>query len=179
MELHIETEDARLVNINGRIEHHGDDEELGSDIKFETEVNAAILNQLFAHDADNDEQEHLFDDKVPDYASVLFDRNGRPRLHRLDAIKCTTEFENHTLAINNKLQLHRVKVNKFSVKPLGGGRVNLTFRVQVSPDTQQIAQLFDWLQDTVTIDIQPGQQSDEKESLPLVVENQGSGSPQP
>lgn len=155
MELRIDTEDAVLLDVNGRIEHHGDDNELGSDIKFEMELGADILNQLFASDEDSDEHPHLFDDQVVDVPDVLFDRDGRPRLRRINPIKLTTEFADHILTINSKLQLHDVKVNKFAVKPIGGRRVSLTFRVQGNPDAKQIAQLFEWLQDEVTIDIQP------------------------
>jgi hypothetical protein len=135
---------AIIKNVNMRAEHHGEDRELGVDLKLELRTNADVLANLST--------------ELKDMLWLEDDTTRRLRVPELKPLKLDVCFENHTLHLAD-LSYDGVTVHKFEVDPEPDGAVNLTMTVSMSKVQETVlpplaAALLDHV---VNIDIEPMQ----------------------
>jgi hypothetical protein len=59
------------------------------------------------------------------------------------------------VGVGKPVEFNEAKVNKFSIEPIAGGSVKLSFRVQVHPDEKQAGKLASFIQSEVDISLVP------------------------
>ena len=137
---------AVIKNISVRAEHHGEERELGVDIKLvlRTDLDALVnfspaLKALLYENADDAERRRL-------------------RMPELKPLGFTLEFPNHSLCIADQTW-DGTTISKFEIAPEVDGAVAVTMTASMSQVDPAIlpAIAMLWLDETVNIDIQPSQ----------------------
>lgn len=155
----LEGEDAVFAHMNTGTEKHGDEDAGRVDLKFEVSMNAKVLTQLLTRSRDTKDMDLYGDEEDKDLLEHIYDTHGRPRMSHVTDITLDIEFENHVVKLedDDDMRLFDVKVNKFSICPMGGNQVAVVFRVQSHPTPEQVAKLYGWQKKTLQIDIEPGE----------------------
>lgn len=145
-------ERVHLAHLNLRAEKHGDESEPALDIKFELTTANSILKKLAPGLLD---ALYEFDKQ----ADVEDDFKRKLRFPLMGALPWDLELLRTKLRVIDvdgyDITLHDGKTNKFRIKALDGGTVELTFRCQFSaPDEDSAASLMRVLQQHVRIDLE-------------------------
>lgn len=141
--------DATLSNLNTRIQRHGDERVLAVDMKFSAKANNSILDSL-----GQGLRESLFrkaaKGEQPDLPTI-----GEPlsavRHPYLEPMKLSHEFDGYEVEIAGLLDTTEplffadVKLKKFTIAPLEGGSVELTFTASTSAESDELAALSEAL----------------------------------
>jgi hypothetical protein len=61
------------------------------------------------------------------------------------------------VGVGKPVEFSDAKVNKFTLEPIAGGSVRLSFRVQVHPDEKQAGKLASFIQSEVEISLRPAE----------------------
>jgi hypothetical protein len=143
----IDTGKAVLKNVNGRKEHHGEDLELACDLNIEVSSSSDILNCF-----------NLDGERIQ---AAFWNDDGAPRFPTIEPIKFNVDFADARLGIRGSQEalplmvLMPCKTSKFIATPKENGMVDVKFRVQCSPSEDEIARLFELMQEDVAISIEP------------------------
>lgn len=141
---------AFINSFNPRAEKNGEDTRLAGDISITVATNADILAEF-----------------APALKSFLFDPNGLKdladgsplRFPAIPSIHWDDEMTGAAFSLNvgvgKPVEFNEAKVNKFSIEPIAGGSVKLSFRVQVHPDEKQAGKLASFIQSEVDISLVP------------------------
>ena len=155
----LDKKSATLDNLNLRAEKHGDETVPAADLKVSMQASNLILNAFdqslrlaFWRRPGAGEQAELIDDDS--HLTVL-------RFPKIKTIKyehelkgCAVEIE-YGLGGTSNILLQWCDVDKFTFDPLEGGSVNVAFRVKCRPTGDQVARLYDLIQDDIVITITP------------------------
>lgn len=150
---------ATFKHFSNYTEKHGKEEVNGLALKFETAVPAAQLEQFAAG-----------------LLGSIYAANGL-RFPRMGPLSWTTELVGATVTIDGddlfgdrKLEFAGAKVDKFVLKPLEGGSVQVTLRAKVQPEPDQVATLFELQHKDVQLTIDPAKASEQSRDPDLVDE---------
>lgn len=121
--------DAKLKNMNVRMEGNEKAPVRAVDLKFEMVTSGDVLQTLFGGT------------ELPD----LWYPSGAVRYPGLDAIHCRTELQGAHVEFGdlgmNRIKLSECKVNSFSVVPLDSKAARLVLRTQIKPTDEELVQL--------------------------------------
>lgn len=143
---------AFINGFNPRAEKNGEETRLAGDISVTVATNADILAEF-----------------APALKSFLFDPNGLKdladgsplRFPEIPAIHWNDEMTGAGFDLNvgvgKPVEFSDAKVNKFTIEPIAGGSVRLSFRVQVHPDEKQAGKLASFIQSEVEISLRPAE----------------------
>lgn len=163
--------DAKLKNVNLRLEKHGQEEKvLGTDINITAAVDADFLNSLAVGED-------------MDYKTFLFDEKGQVKASGIKAIAFDREYVEHNVSIavpslhdDKFCELHDVKICKLSASPDFGNRVNLSLQVQCHPSEEQHAFLHEaWKDGDISLTISEPKQGDLVNALDDEAQSQQAG----
>ena len=155
----LDKKQATLDNLNLRAERHGDETVSAADLKISLQAaNLSLdafdpaLRRAFWRRPGAGEQAELIDDD--NHLTVL-------RFPKIKTIKyehelkgCAVEIEYGLGGVSN-IRLDGCDVDKFTFDPLEGGSVNVAFRVKCQPSGDQVARLYELIQDDIVITITP------------------------
>lgn len=127
-----------IKHLNTRKEGAEDDQKLCVDLKLTTHTDHEVF--------------HFFDDQLP-YALWLPGTAAKRNL-QLGPITFGHEHEGYRLECCGSTH-HGVKVKKFNLEILDGGRVNLAFSVSFEPSGTEVATLAEYLADDIDIVLEP------------------------
>ena len=143
----IDLKTAVLKNVNGRKEHHGEDLELACDLNIEVSSTNDVLD-CFNLDGERIQAAFWTDD-------------GAPRFPTIEPIKFNIDYADARLSIRGSQEdlplmvLVPCKTGKFIAIPGVGHMVTVKFRVQCNPSEDEIARLFELMQEDVAIIVEP------------------------
>ena len=161
--------EASFTNINTRIERHGEDRVLAVDMKFSTSVGNTVLDTL-----GKGLRESLFrkpgSGEQPELPTIG-DAMTAVRHPYLEPMKLSHEFTGYELEIGGHLDatepvtLVDVKLKKFTIAPVEGGSVEVTFTASANADPSELSALSDALvrEDVVLTLTPPSKQADQAE----------------
>lgn len=166
----LDQHDAALTNLNTRIERHGDERVLTVDMKFNTKANNSILDSF-----GNGLRESLFrkpgKGEQPDLPTIG-DALSAVRHPYLEPMKLSHEFTGYEVQINglldstNPLLFVDVKLKKFTIAPLEGGSVELTFTASTNVEPEELSALSDALiREGVRLTLTPPSKQEEQAPL--------------
>ncbi|MFM7009269.1 MAG: hypothetical protein ACKO0Z_08080 [Betaproteobacteria bacterium] len=138
MSLNFKNQTATLKNMNFRKEAHGDEKISAIDLKINVLMSAKNLGWFH-----------------PDLEDMLFN-HAHVRFPNMDAISWEGEIEHCDILIDS-IHIKDAKLKKFSMKPmldpLGARQVDTVFTVSYYPTENNLVQLGEKVQDTITIDL--------------------------
>lgn len=149
---------AKLASVNPRAEIHGEERKPACDLKFEVDCTNDILMDfhpelramLFKKSDDPD----LVEQTEPEALTAL-------RFPRLGTLKYDWEGVGYSLSIGygiggkSDIKLGDCQVDSMRIDPMNGGTVKLVFRVTCHPESKQMGQLCELIQQEVTINVTP------------------------
>lgn len=165
--LQLNQSEATLGNLNTRIERHGDERELAVDMKFSMKANNSILDSLgkglreslFRKPSKGEQQD------LPQIGEAL----SAVRHPYLEPMKLSHEFTGYEVQIDglldstNPLLFVDVKLKKFTIAPLEGGSVELTFTASANVDPEELSALSDALiREDVRLTLTPPSKQEEQ-----------------
>lgn len=165
--LQLNQSEATLGNLNTRIERHGDERELAVDMKFSMKANNSILDSLgkglreslFRKPAKGEQQD------LPTIGDTL----TAVRHPYLEPMKLSHEFTGYEVQIDglldstNPLLFVDVKLKKFTIAPLEGGSVELTFTASANVDPDELSSLSEALvREDVRLTLTPPSKQEEQ-----------------
>lgn len=141
----LDKHDASLSNLNTRIERHGDERVLAVDMKFSTKANNSILDSLgkglreslFRKPSKGEQQD------LPSIGEAL----SAVRHPYLEPMRLSHEFTGYELVLSGlldsteELPFVDVKLKKFTIAPLEGGSVELTFTASINATPDELSEL--------------------------------------
>lgn len=152
---------AKLAHVNPRAEKNGEDNVLAADIKIELNAPNSVLDafdkslrKLLFRKAQTGEQSSL----------PLEDNDGLTglRFPQLAPLRWDEDFPGYAMRLETGLGLPQtgitiddVELKKFSIEPVEGGSVKLTFNLACHPDAETIGALCDLMQDVVELTLRP------------------------
>ena len=150
------TEAKAFINsFNPRAEKNGEETRPAGDISVTVNSSADVLAEF-----------------APALKSFLFDPNGLKdladgsplRFAEIPLIHWNDEMTGASFALNvgvgKPIEFTEAKVNKFTIEPIAGGAVKLSFRVQVHPDEKQFGRLSTLIQSEVSVSLTPAEMSE-------------------
>lgn len=123
---------AKVVDVNPRKEHHGEELALAVDVKLEVNCERDVLKQ--------------FDEGLD---AFLFGDHG-PRFPEIGAVNWEREYEGAALKIN-KLALKDVTIKKVTLLPEPGDTVKVGFVATFYPATEIVGKLADLIKESVSV----------------------------
>lgn len=129
---------AKVLDVNPRKEHHGENLALAVDVKLQVNCDAGVLDQ--------------FD---PALRGFLFGEHG-PRFPELGAVGWGREYEKSVVKIN-KLELKECTVKKIALLPEAGESVKLTFTATLYPAQKTVGELANLIQEDVAVSVEQTQ----------------------
>lgn len=170
MDFRLSEKNALLVSVNPRAELHGDEKVAAVDLQFSIDTTVDMLRML-----DPLLPMSLFqrDDAPVDLATdpgALSKYKFAARIESLSwklpkPVPCKAVIN---FSVDNATDIHLLdaKVDKFRIEPHDGGTVTISFRLQTTePDAAQKGQLCDWVQQSVTLSIEPLPEPEQKSML--------------
>jgi hypothetical protein len=135
---------AQVKNWNPRVENHGDEPMLASDVTFLISAPAGILAEIAGEDG-------IFD-------SLLWNADGMVRDLKFSAIAFDISYEAYKITLfanGGETTFGDIHMRKFKAYPKDGRRIELKFQVQIHPTPKQVEALGQALMsDHVTIRIE-------------------------
>lgn len=138
---------ANIQHINARKEGSQDDKELAVDLKFEAVTNHEICD--------------FFD---PDLAGFLFNNIGAVKNIFLDPIAYSHKLMHYMLKIREEMVFSGVEVKDLTLEPKDGSLIHIKFKCSIKPMGLEVARLAEYLQNEVSILLEP-------ENMELELEN--------
>lgn len=136
----LEQKVAKVLDVNPRKEHHGENLALAVDVKLSVNCDAEILDQL---------------EPTGKLREFLFGEHG-PRFPELGAVAWGREYERSTLKVN-KLELKDATVKKVSLEPGAGDSVKVNFTATLYPSQETVGKLANLIQEDVTVNLEQTQ----------------------
>ena len=128
---------ASILHLNTRKEGPDDDKELAVDVKLQALCGMNVTDYF-----------------EPELAYFLFLEGGAVRNVMMGPISFTHELEDYRIdAVGSTF--HGVKVKKFTLEPVDGYQVRLTFLISFKPSGDEVALIAECLQDEIEIDLNP------------------------
>ncbi len=148
----------KLSSVNPRAEIHGEERKPACDLKFEVTCGNDVLidfhpelrGMLFK----KDEQPDLVDQANPEALTAL-------RFPRLGTLKYDWEGVGYKLTIDygiggkSDIVLGECQVDSMRIDPMNGGSVRLGFRVICHPESKQMGQLCELIQQDIEVSVTP------------------------
>ncbi len=156
----LQDHDAKVASFNPRAEKHGEENVPAGDIKFEIAAHSSILDAFHSG-----------------YRKFLFRKPGvgeQPGLPfadgddltalaqpNLEPLKLKEEFPGYSLKITSNLgfsepiTLGDVELSNFTIKPINGGSVNLSFSATCHPGEDQAGKLCQLIQNACVVTLEP------------------------
>ena len=128
---------AEIISLNTRKEGPGDDKALAVDVKFHLTARAQVLS--------------FFDQEL---AAVLFTDAQAVRNTMIGPIPMLHELQDYRLDMLGDSHFG-VKLKKFTIQPLDGARISLTFQASFKPSSTEIATIAEYLQDEIDLVLEP------------------------
>lgn len=159
MKLTFQDSKAIVAHVNARAEQHGEEQEPAADIKLILNLPSERMNDFhpelkgMLYFKDTAREGEDLADKGTDAPHFRFQKLALP-------LKWTDEMVGATLKIHRSgkpLTLKDVKVNNFSIKPMEGGTLELTLRVQAHPNEEQFGKLSTMIKNEVRISLEPAE----------------------
>lgn len=149
---------VKLSSVNPRAEIHGEERKPACDLKFEVACGNDVLihfhpelrGMLFK----KDETPDLVDQATPEALTAL-------RFPRLGTLRYDWEGAGYTLTLaygiggKSDIVLGDCQVDSMRIDPMQGGTVKLGFRVICHPESKQMGQLCELIQQEVSINVTP------------------------
>ncbi|MBB1060385.1 hypothetical protein [Marilutibacter spongiae] len=159
--LTLDKHDATFVNLNTRIERHGDERELAADIKLSLRAQNTILDQL-----EPGLRKDIFRKpsrgEQPDIPEIGGDQLVAVKHPSIEPLRLSHEFEGYEIEIAGlmdhvePLLLVDVKLKKFVVAPLEGGSVELTFTASTNVGQDEVSELCEaFVREDVRLTVTP------------------------
>ena len=128
---------ASITHLNTRKEGPDDDKELAVDLKLQALCPMTVADYF-----------------EPELNYLLFIEGGAVRNVMMGPISFSNELEGYRLdAIGGAF--HGVKVKKFSLEPVDGNQIRLTFSISFKPSGDEVARMAEYLQDEIEIELNP------------------------
>jgi hypothetical protein len=163
----LDTNPARLLDVNPRAEMNGPDTVPAVDLKLSIKVGNDMLamfspslkSSIYSRPDGDSGQAELLDD--PNYMPSL-------RFPLMSPFRWAREYAGHELRVHygfsgaDDIILQPVKVNKFTLEPQEGGTVVITFRVQAHADAAPLGRLCSMIGTDLEVSLIAGEpQSDD------------------
>jgi len=155
----LENHNAKLSSVNPRAEIHGEERKPACDLKFEvTCANDVLIHfhpELRSLLFKKDEQPDLIDQAQPTEALTAL------RFPKMGTIKWDWQGIGYKLTIDygmggqSNIVLGECEVDSMRIDPMNGGSVKLGFRVICHPESKQMGQLCELIQQEVEISVTP------------------------
>lgn len=129
---------ARVIDVNPRKEHHGEQLVLAIDVKLEANCQRPILDQF---DAGLD--------------AFLFGEHG-PRFPEIGAVSWNREYERATVKIN-KHTINDATIAKVALLPEVGDSVKVSFVATFYPATDMVGKLAELIKEDVSVTVEQTQ----------------------
>lgn len=129
---------AEITHLNTRKEGADDSKELAIDVKLKVRTSNEALNFFEAG---------LL---IP----ALWNEIGAIRNLKLDPLSMSYELRSYTLEMGGNT-FYEVKLKKFSFEPIDGSLVAITFQASMAPRSNEVAQIAEYLQDEISINLEP------------------------
>lgn len=129
---------AEITHLNTRKEGAEDSKELAIDVKLKIKTGSDALKYF--------QSEQL----IP----ALWNDIGAIRNIKLDPICMSYELRSYTVDMAGNT-FYDVKLKKFSFEPIDGNLVAITFQASMSPRSNEVAQIAEYLQDEVQVKLEP------------------------
>lgn len=128
---------AIILHLNTRKEGQEEDKELAVDVKMQAMCGVEVCE--------------FFEPALPGF---LFLEGGAVRNVMMGPISFTHELEYYRLeAVGTTF--HGVKVKKFTLEPVDGSQIRLTFLISFKPSGDEVALMAECLQNEIEIEINP------------------------
>lgn len=128
---------ASIAHLNTRKEGPDDEKELAVDVKLQALCGVEVTGYF--------EQE---------LAYFMFLEGGAVRNTMMGPINFSHELEGYRLdAVGGSF--FGVKVKKFSLEPVDGNQIRLTFSISFKPSGDEVARMAEYLQDEIDIELNP------------------------
>lgn len=128
---------ASITHLNTRKEGPDEEKELAVDVKLQALCGVEAAGYF-----------------EPELAGFMFLEGGAVRNTMMGPITFSHELEDYRLeAVGSTF--HGVKVKKFSLEPVDGNQVRLTFSISFKPSGDEVARMAEYLQDEIDIAIMP------------------------
>lgn len=128
---------AEITSLNTRKEGPDDEKELAVDVKFHLVAHAQVLG--------------FFDQEL---AAALFTDADAVRNEMIGPIPMLHELQDYRMDMLGNSHFG-VKLKKFTIQPLDGARIALTFQASFKPSSTEIATIAEYLQDAIEISLTP------------------------
>lgn len=165
--LALQNQTGQFLNLNLRPEKHGDENVPGADLKLSITAPSDILAEfhpslrsLLFRAPEADEQDLV--DQTHEAPSESRLRFGS----RLHVIKWDAEIVGASLTVHygtggkSDIALDDVTVDSFSIEPMDGGSVVLTFRVKCNPDEKAVGKLSTLMGNEIEFSLVPPEDAD-------------------
>lgn len=151
---------VRIANVNPRAEKHGDENKLACDLKIEVKAPNSVLDAfhkdlrkaLYRKPASGEQQDLI--EGAEGLTAVKFPRVGELRWDE-DFPGYDIKIGAPGLGLIEPLELVDVTVKKLAFEPLEGGSVAITFNVICHPDSDEIGQLCQLIQEEAEVTLTP------------------------
>lgn len=128
---------ASIMHLNTRKEGPDDDKELAVDVKLQALCGINMCDYF-----------------EPELAYLLFLEGGAVRNVMMGPISFSHELEDYQMeAVGGTFR--GVKVKKFTLEPVDGNQIRLTFSISFKPSGDEVARMAEYLQDEIDIDVNP------------------------
>lgn len=128
---------ASILHLNTRKEGPDDYKELAVDVKLQALCGMDVTEYF-----------------EPELARFLFLEGGAVRNVMMGPISFSHELEDYRLeAVGSTF--HGVKVKKFTLEPVDGSQIRLTFSISFKPSGDEVARMAEYLQDEIDIEVNP------------------------
>lgn len=129
---------AEITHLNTRKEGAEESKELAIDVKLKIKTSNEVLKYF--------QSEQL----IP----ALWNDIGAIRNIKLDPIGMTYELRSYVMEMAGNT-FYDVKLKKFSFEPIDGNIVAITFQASMAPRSNEVAQIAEYLQDEVHVNLEP------------------------
>jgi hypothetical protein len=159
-----ENETFKLVNVNPRVELHGEDKVPTVDIKIEATMSNDVLSVFHPslksaiYKKADDAQGELIDD--PGYLPALKFPNMTP-FGLTDAYKGYSLTVHYGIGGDSDIKMADCEVDHFKFAPKEGGSVTVTMRIIAHPKTDDIGKLCSLIQQEVELTLLPPEEQQE------------------
>ncbi len=128
---------ASITHLNTRKEGPDDDKELAVDVKLQALCPMTVADYF-----------------EPELNYLLFMEGGAVRNVMMGPVSFSHELEGYRLdAVGGTF--HGVKVKKFTLEPVDGSQIRLTFSISFKPSGDEVARMAEYLQDEIEIALNP------------------------
>lgn len=128
---------ASITHLNTRKEGPDDEKELAVDVKLQAICGVDVCG--------------FFEQEL---AGFMFLEGGAVRNVMMGPITFAHEIEGYTLDAVGSI-FNGVKVKKFSLEPMDGNQIKLTFSISFKPSGDEVARMAEYLQDEIDIALRP------------------------